>query len=221
MKIRFCAALLLAAFVLTAFAGCSTQAAEGRLDALEDTVENGLEAAKDTIESALTPSTHTDTGTTAASTVTITKEEAVSIALADAGLTAEDVTGLRSHYDADGKVAEYDVEFHHNGMEYDYEIDAASGVILKAESEPEKEADHAAATASSGSTKLSKEEAQEIALKDAGLTADQVTGLRVEYDADGKVAEYDVEFHHSGWEYDYEINADTGEIISYDREKND
>lgn len=65
---------------------------------------------------------------------------------------------------------------------------------------------------------ISQEEAQRIALEHAGLKADQVTGLRVEYDVDDGVPEYDVEFHQGHWEYEYEIHAETGEIRSYDRD---
>ena len=56
-----------------------------------------------------------------------------------------------------------------------------------------------------GGERISEEKAQEIALKHAGLKADQVSGLRVE-------------FYHDHWEYEYEIHAETGEIRSYDRD---
>ena len=65
---------------------------------------------------------------------------------------------------------------------------------------------------------LSLEEAQNIALKHAGFTADQVTALHAEYEIDHGVPQYDVEFHHGHWEYDYEIHADTGEILSYSKD---
>lgn len=65
---------------------------------------------------------------------------------------------------------------------------------------------------------ITAEEAQSIALKHAGLTADQVTGLRAEYDMDDGVPEYEVEFRQGNWEYEYEIHAQTGEIRSYDRD---
>lgn len=63
--------------------------------------------------------------------------------------------------------------------------------------------------------RVSREQALEIALEHAGLTADQVTGLRAEYDTDHGYPEYDVEFRYGKWEYDYEIDAETGEILSF------
>lgn len=65
---------------------------------------------------------------------------------------------------------------------------------------------------------ISPEQAQNIALEHAGFTADQVKGLRAEYDVDDGVPEYDVEFREGHWEYEYEIHAETGEIRSYDRD---
>ncbi|MBQ8835260.1 MAG: PepSY domain-containing protein [Oscillospiraceae bacterium] len=65
---------------------------------------------------------------------------------------------------------------------------------------------------------LTLEEAQNIALKHAGFTADQVTLLHTEYEIEHGIPQYDVEFHHGKWEYDYEIHADTGEILSYSKD---
>ena len=65
---------------------------------------------------------------------------------------------------------------------------------------------------------LSLEEAQNIALKHAGFAADQVTLLHTEYEIEHGIPQYDVEFHHEYWEYDYEIHADTGKILSYSKD---
>ena len=68
---------------------------------------------------------------------------------------------------------------------------------------------------------ISKEEAIAIALKDAGLTQDQVTGLRAEFDYDDGRPEYDVDFRQDRYEYDYEIHAETGKILSRDKDLDD
>lgn len=68
---------------------------------------------------------------------------------------------------------------------------------------------------------ISKEEATAIALKDAGFTADQVTRLRTEFDYDDGRPEYEVDFHQGGYEYDYEIHAETGKILSKDQDRED
>ena len=68
---------------------------------------------------------------------------------------------------------------------------------------------------------ISKDQATAIALEDAGFTADQVTRLRAEFDYDDGRPEYEVEFHQGGYEYDYEIHAESGKIISRDKDRND
>lgn len=67
-------------------------------------------------------------------------------------------------------------------------------------------------------TAITREEAERIALEHAGFTADQVSYLRTEYEIDDGRPQYEVEFHQDRWEYDYEIDADTGAILSYDRD---
>ena len=73
-------------------------------------------------------------------------------------------------------------------------------------------------TAPTAEPAITLDEAKNIALKHAGFTADQVTALHAEYEIEHGIPQYDVEFHHQHWEYDYEINADTGEILSFSKD---
>lgn len=63
----------------------------------------------------------------------IAREEAIALALEDAGFTVQQVTGLRAHRDWDDGIFYYEVEFYREGVEYEYEIHAQTGTILKAE----------------------------------------------------------------------------------------
>lgn len=65
---------------------------------------------------------------------------------------------------------------------------------------------------------LTGEEAQAIALEHAGFTPEQVTYLRADYEIDDGVPQYDVEFHQGRWEYEYEIHAETGKILSFEKD---
>ncbi len=68
-------------------------------------------------------------------------------------------------------------------------------------------------------TKISAEEAKEIALNQAGLTENEVTFVRTEKDRDDGRVVYEVEFYSKdNKEYDYEIDAETGDIISFDED---
>ena len=62
------------------------------------------------------------------------------------------------------------------------------------------------------------ERAKEIALKDAGLSASQVSFVRAGLDWDNGRMEYEVEFWKDNVEYDYEIDAYTGTILHSDRD---
>ena len=61
----------------------------------------------------------------------------------------------------------------------------------------------------------------DTALGHAGFAAANVTELKCELDLDDAVIHYDVEFKNGGLEYDYDINAKTGEIISSHSEADD
>ena len=66
--------------------------------------------------------------------------------------------------------------------------------------------------------KLTKEQALEIALKHLGFSADQITRLRTEYEIDDGIPQFDIEFHQGDWEYEFEIHAENGKILSYDKD---
>ena len=62
------------------------------------------------------------------------------------------------------------------------------------------------------------EEAVDIALKDAGFTAADVNFTKKAQDTDDGVQKYEIEFTNGGYEYDYDINAATGQIIEKGKE---
>lgn len=68
---------------------------------------------------------------------------------------------------------------------------------------------------------IGEDRAKEIALKDAGVSAADATFLHAHLDRDDRIIDYDVEFYYDGKEYDYEINAYTGDILekSIERER--
>ncbi|MBE6045988.1 MAG: hypothetical protein E7221_04730 [Clostridiales bacterium] len=60
---------------------------------------------------------------------------------------------------------------------------------------------------------ISKEDAIKAALQAAGLNDLQVDSGKAEFDCDDGIITYEVEFTANGQEYEYDINAQTGEII--------
>lgn len=65
---------------------------------------------------------------------------------------------------------------------------------------------------------ISEEEARSIALTDAQVEAEAVTNIRIKCTVDDGRQVYDVEFYVTNQEYDYEIDAVTGEITEKDME---
>ena len=59
----------------------------------------------------------------------ITSDEALAVALSDAGLAQNQIADLEIDYDIENGVLTYEIEFKGNGKEYEYEINAFKGVI--------------------------------------------------------------------------------------------
>lgn len=135
---------------------------------------------------------------------------AKAIALKHAGLSADQVGFVRVELEYDDGRMEYEVEFWKGITEYDYEIDARTGDILRYDFDIEGYAP------SQSSGDIGVEEAKAIALKHAGLSASKVTFLKAKLDYDDGRRVYDVEFYSGTQEYDYEIDAADGAILSCD-----
>lgn len=158
--------------------------------------------------------------TSASSTSLIDVEKAKSIALADADLSEKDVTFVKTKLDRDDGRYEYDIEFYSGNVEYDYEIDATTGKILEVDRDIEHYYIHGSAVANSmpatNNSFIGETKAKSIVLENAGLREADVTFIKVKLDYDDGRDVYDVEFYSANTEYDYEIDAITGQIREYD-----
>ena len=137
-------------------------------------------------------------------------EKAKELVLAQLGLDEAQFTD--KEYELDDGV--YELEFTANGTEYDFEVDAITGKIMKADYENN---DDWGNTASSGAA-IGVEKAKEIALAQAGVKASEVTRWEKTELDDGA---YDIEFKANGMEYDFEIHATSGKVLEYDHEWDD
>ena len=68
---------------------------------------------------------------------------------------------------------------------------------------------------------IGQEKAFDIALAHAGFTRAQVVGLWAKQDYENGVLVYEVEFYVGATEYEYDINAATGEIVKWDKDYRD
>ena len=66
---------------------------------------------------------------------------------------------------------------------------------------------------------ITEEKAKSIALEHAGITAQQAEHLVVRKDFDDGRQIFEVHFHYNGHEYEYEINAQNGSILEFDKDR--
>ncbi len=165
-------------------------------------------------EAVSAPPPISDTSSAPSETGRITLDEAKAAALGHAGVTASEVTFTKNKLDYDDGREEYDIEFVSGDYEYEYEIDAASGEVLSYSKEARSR--QSVANAAAGSITL--DEAKAAALGHAGVTASEVTFTKNKLDYDDGREEYDIEFVSGDYEYEYEIDAASGEVLSYSKE---
>ena len=153
----------------------------------------------------------------------ISADRAKEIALADAGVQAADAVFLRAQLDWDDGRAEYEVEFYSGNVEYDYDIDAVTGAIRSSDRDLENFRIPTTGTTqtnqggTSGST-ISSDRAQEIALAEV---PSGTTVIKCQLDWDDGRQVYELELRNGRTEYDFEIDAQTGDIVSRDVDYDD
>lgn len=175
----------------------------------------------------------------------VTETEAASIAMERAGVKEDDALSLRVSQEEEDGVAVYDVEFATADRRYHCDVVRSSGEVLNfsynavtsgddqaddgaaaqtsgaqessasaAQTDDASAADAQQSTASSGA--IDEAQARSIALEHAGVAESDAKFYRVERDSDDGRVVYEIEFYSGNTEYDYEISAETGEILSYD-----
>ena len=71
------------------------------------------------------------------------------------------------------------------------------------------------------SSYLSKEEIKRVVIQDTCLDEKEISFKEIELDLDGETKKYDVEFYYQKVEYQYEIDAKTGDVLTTNFVKQD
>lgn len=143
------------------------------------------------------------------------------IALSDAALKENQVNDLTAKYRTENGVSFYTVTFTSGSYTYEYRLNAVDGSILQADRNAvTQEAETGTTTGSQTTTtkKITKAKAKSIALKHAGVSASKATFVKAKLDYEDGRRVYEIEFYSGNTEYDYEILASNGKIISYDKD---
>ena len=144
-------------------------------------------------------------------------EKARDIALDHAGYKSSEVYDLEYELDRERGVVVYDVSFDAGDYDYDYEIDAVTGEILR--SDKQWDNDYKPDPSLNSAEYIGSDKAKDAALSHAGLSSSDVRELEVELDHRLTSVVYEVSFDSAGYEYDYVINAITGEVESSKKER--
>ena len=161
-------------------------------------------------------------------------------ALTHAGLAAVASNALYVEPDLDDGRWVYEVKFHDGKTAYDYELDANTGAVLKAERKALRQIPNVAAAPAAQPAAiaqpaaqpvaqqpglpagiLAEAQAKSIALKDANVTEEAIRAFsyKAKLDTDDGVQVWEIEFRAGKMEYDYEIKADTGAILKREIEQ--
>lgn len=238
--------LSLAAIIVTvsiSLAGCtnSETASNGNKTNTESTTQNSTEsnvqnssesstennnvnnAQNNTVNNPQDNNTNNAQNNIVNNTGNISLDKAKEIALSHAGLSADQVTFVKVNMDFDDGIQKYDIKFYCNGQEYDYEINSSNGQIIQFDYDmeynyiPNNNTTNYQSNVNT-TANISVERAKEIALSHAGLASNQVTFQRIELDFDDGIQKYEIEFYYNYREYSYEIDANTGNILSYEQD---
>lgn len=146
----------------------------------------------------------------------IGEAKAKEIALSHAGLSAGKATFLELKLDREDGRMVYEVEFYSGNKEYDYEIDAATGSIVGYDYDIENYTIPSSDNAGTSSGNyISREKAQQL----AQAKAPNATLVKLEFDFDDGRAVYEGELREGRTEYEFEIDAATGNFIKWEQDR--
>ncbi len=203
---------------------------EYKLDAYTGAI---LESKREVEDGAETPAVQPSRPEPPAAVQDIGYAKAKSIALNHAGVSESKAYDMDIELDEEDGTLVYEVEFKSGNMEYSYEIDAASGAVLKRKYEgadgtyddtiaPQPEKPDRQPDAPSGQkTDIGNAKAKSIALNHAGVKQDAVYDMEVELDEEDGILVYEVEFKSGNMEYSYEIDAASGAVLKHESERDD
>lgn len=143
-------------------------------------------------------------------------------AFTHAGVKEADASQVKCKLDWEDGVQVYEIEFRSGGVEYDYEITAATGAVLKAEWERDDSRENASAlqpaAADTQMVLIGETAAKAAAFAHAGIKEADASRIKCELDWGDGVQVYEVEFDAGSVEYEYEIDAVSGKILKAEQD---
>lgn len=180
-------------------------------------------------------------------TIALAQEaEALEIALSDAGTTQSEVERLFTEAEREDGEPVYEVEFILGDYDYEYVIRNSDGMILEwkvegrdvsdaaaelsladadkapdegdASAEEETAGPKGSKVAADGTVLVGMEQAKEIVLAEAGENAEDVCFTSIKFEVGRRYYEYEIEYYQGRSEFECTVDAQTGEIIKFERD---
>lgn len=151
----------------------------------------------------------------------ISMETAKSIAMKDAGISGESVSYSSAKLDWDDGRQVYDVDFFSVGIEYEYEILASDGTILKKKQDAEwgknsgTPAGHVAGQTGVSGTLTMEQARQKVAERIPGVDP---AGIYIKEDYDDGRLKYEGEAYYNQTKCEFELDAATGAFTDWEEE---
>lgn len=138
----------------------------------------------------------------------ITGEQALDLAMENAGVSADDAYNIKVEKDGDNGIPIYDIEFETHYGDYNFEVAIEDGRIVGADYEVDEEWIRRL-----GEKSISAEQAKDlIQSKIPGVPRDEI---RIwEERGDGRIR-FEGEVYHQNIKYEFEIDAQTGVIFDW------
>lgn len=154
----------------------------------------------------------TTSQSTNAANTSISEDDAKKIALKDANISESEVNGIRINQKIDDGISLYEVDFYAGNKEYEYEISAQDGSIRSKDTD----IDNDFGSTAQNNAQVSLDKAKKTALSKVKGATEKDIRIHSEYD-DGRQI-YEGSIVYKDMEYDFEIDSETGNIISWEAE---
>ena len=168
----------------------------------------------------LTDNTVTQTGT-ASSGAYIGTQAALEAACAHAGLDVNSLVGSHVDFDSENGRMVYEVDIYTSDAEYEYDIDASTGAVVKYEREQYSNPGGIVSvpSAPAASDFIGETAAKSAALSHAGVSSSGTTWIKAQFERDDGRYIYELEFVSGGAKYEYDIDATSGAVIKFESEQ--
>ena len=164
----------------------------------------------------ITDDSVTSTGT-ASEGAYIGAQAALEAACAHAGIDVNSLSASDVSFDSENGRLVYEIDMYTSGTEYEYDIDALTGEVVKSQRESYNSGTGTPATPASGDY-IGETAAKQAALDHSGANSANVVWLKAQFERDDGRYVYELEFVAGSTKYEYKVDATSGDVVKFESE---